>query len=275
MLSMADNYRLLHYLYASKPDRQYPNWTPDAATSDNEPPLPLTGTELVLPTVSQNYSGIDFIELTINPHENELNTADFRFSFSSLLNGSLDMVVFTPKEKEDIPKNKPYLITFNVDNNTSMADLSRKLTGVLSVKIAIDKPVSGLEFIDLVFKSNDYVYTLSDLENAYNDGEDYVIRMVNSFQLENGEVIPTDTVPDGLKRYVYMAGAAFAWLEHWEYEAKPMKQSNNQSNNYADRLLGQVDKAINNYLARLKKDLDEVGLGDSRFLKSRKLGWGF
>lgn len=274
MLSMADNYKLLHYLYSSKPDRQYPYWTPDEKTSDNEAPSPLDGTELVLSTISENYSGIDFIQLVINPHENQLNAEDFKFSFSSLPDGSLDMVSLTPDESGEIPLNQPYLISFTIDTNTKMRDKSRYLTGIRSVKISVGKDVQGLEFLDLVFKSEDYVYTLSDLENAYHDGEDYVLRTINSFQLANGESFKEDEVPKELKRYVYMAGAAFAWLEHWEYEAKPMKQTNNESNNYADRLLMQVDKAIDRYLANLKKDFDEVGLKDDRFLKFRKVSWG-
>lgn len=273
MLSMADNYKILHYLYASKPDRQYPYWTPDKETSDNEVPDPIDGTELVLPTIADNYDGIDCIELIINPHENELNAEDFTFIFSSLLDASLNLLSFTPVETGEIPKNEPYLLTFIVDRNKSMGDKSRRLTGIQAVKILIDKDVHGLEFLDLVFKSTDYVYTLSDIENSYYDGHDYVIRMINSFQLENGE-LEKDKIPDELKRYVYMAGAAFAWLEHWEYEAKPMKQTNNESNNYADRLLMQVNNAINNYLARLKKDYNEIGLKDDRFLKSRKVSWG-
>lgn len=64
-------------------------------------------------------------------------------------------------------------------------------------------------------------------------------------------------IPDLLKQYAYMAAGAYAWLTRWEYEAKPMKEPKSESNNYADRLLNQVDDAIKKYLSNIENNRDE------------------
>lgn len=278
MLSMADNYQLLRYLYASKPDRQYPYWTPDEETSDHEAPEPLTGTDLVLPTLNDNYEGIDFIELLITHKEESLNTSEITLVFSSLPDASFHNFEFKCNVTEDIPAGEPYLVKFIVDNNKQMGDGSRKLTGISSLKVMFDKEVSNLVFNDLVFKSEDYTYTLFALEEFYKDGVNYVLRALQSKDIESSDDWVLEEmlkkVPTVLKRYTYMAGSAFAWLEHWEYEAKPMKQTNNESNNYADRLLGQVDKAIDNYLKTLDKNPDEIYIENLNLVTYDKLEWG-
>lgn len=278
MLSMADNYRLLRYLYASKPDRQYPYWTPDKDTTDNTPPEPLTGTELVMPTLNDNYEGIDFIELLITHEEESLKTSDITLIFSSLPDASYHNVSFKCDVDEDIPPNKPFLVKFVVDTNKQMTDGSRLLTGVSSIKILFDKEVTNLKFNDLVFKSEDYTYTLFALEEFYKDGVNYVLRGLQSKNIESSQewILSEmlEKIPTVLKRYTYMAGSAFAWLEHWEYESKPMKQTNNESNNYADRLLGQVDKAIDNYLKTLDRNPDESYIEDIDLVTYTGLEWG-
>ena len=69
-----------------------------------------------------------------------------------------------------------------------------------------------------------------------------------------------------------MAGAAFAWLTRWEYEAKPMKEPKSESNNYADRLFGRVDSAIANYLSNIENNRNEEYI-QTRLFKVAHSSW--
>ena len=69
-----------------------------------------------------------------------------------------------------------------------------------------------------------------------------------------------------------MAAGAYAWLTKWEYESKPMKEPQSESNNYADRLLNQVKLALEEYLDNINNAREDyVNL---RLMNSTNIDWG-
>ena len=68
-----------------------------------------------------------------------------------------------------------------------------------------------------------------------------------------------------------MAGGAYAWLSRWEYEAKPMKEAKAEADNYATRLLNQVDAAIAEYVSKMENRLDHR---DLHHAISSRIEWG-
>ena len=123
-----------------------------------------------------------------------------------------------------------------------------------SIVIDFGSDATGVELQRLLIRSEDYTYTLDDLDTACENGQAYVLRRLNNLSNEKHEI---KQIPDLLKQYVYMAAGAYAWLTRWEYEAKPMKEPKSESNNYADRLLNQVDDGITKYLSNIENNRNE------------------
>jgi hypothetical protein len=97
-----------------------------------------------------------------------------------------------------------------------------------------------------------------------------VIRRLKELSHSKEEI---KAIPHPLKQYEYMASGAYAWLSQWEFEAKPMKEPKSESNNYADRLLGQVDSALQKYLSTIENDPNKEYV-NMKLIGATKLHWG-
>ena len=242
MVSMTHYYEILHYLPSSRVDRQYPY--------DFSSPITIDGSERVFSTCYSDYNGIDIVEAYVIFEESNVDVTEISLKFSPFDDGNGTLLSLNAKETELVTDGATS-IEFVADNNARLIDLSVLLTGVKSIKLDFGENITNPTIVDIIFRSRDYKYTLGDLEKAHTDGKNYVLRRLNEFQNEQKGI---DTVPAPLYQYVYMAGGAYAWLSQWEFEAKPMKEPKSESNNYADRLLGQVDSALQKYLSNIEND---------------------
>lgn len=243
--TMEDYYKVLEYLPKARVDRQEPVRFEDNSFVDGE--------SIVLPLIYAEFEGIDYVQVFINCHNVDVDVSKITLSFSPLLNGNASVLSVNPKNTEIVTDNEDILL-FEVDRNNTAVDLTRELTGLESIKIDFGEDATGVEILNLIVKSLDYTYTLTDIQKACESGKDYVFRGLNDMSKEKKGVIE---IPSSLQRYVYMAAGAFAWLTRWEYEAKPMKEPKSESNNYADRLFGKVDSAIANYLSNIENNRNE------------------
>lgn len=243
--TMEDYYKVLEYLPKARVDRQEPVRFEDNSFVDGE--------SIVLPLIYAEFEGIDYVQVFINCHNVDVDVSKIILSFSPLLNGNASVLSVNPKNTEIVTDNEDILL-FEVDRNNTAVDLTRELTGLESIKIDFGEDATGVEILNLIVKSLDYTYTLTDIQKACESGKDYVFRGLNDMSKEKKGVIE---IPSSLQRYVYMAAGAFAWLTRWEYEAKPMKEPKSESNNYADRLFGKVDSAIANYLSNIENNRNE------------------
>ena len=258
MVQMDKYYEILHYLPTSRVDRQYPY--------DFEQENRLDGSN-VYPTFYQNYNGIDIVEMYVDLPVGA-DVTGINITFSPLFDGNANLLTLNARETE-VVEDTITILQFKIDNNANMVDHSRLLTGIKALKVDFGE-IGNPHIHEIIFKSRDYTYTLEDLDSAYDDGLNYVLRALNNKQNEIDEI---KEVPSTLEKYVYMGAGAYAWLTRWEYESKPMKEPKSESNNYADRLLGQVDSAIRRYLSNIENNREEEYI-DMNFLTTSGVSWG-
>lgn len=261
MVSMEHYYEILHYLPSSRIDRQYPY--------DFKAPIALDASSKVFRTCYSDYNGIDVVEAYVIFEEPDVDVTDITLSFSPFEDGNGTLLSLTAMDT-DINTDGATTIQFITDTNARLKDQSILLTGVQSIKIDFGDKITNPTIVDIIFRSRDYKYTLRDLEKAYTDGKNYVLRRLNELQNEKKEIT---TIPRLLQQYVYMAGGAYAWLTQWEFEAKPMKEPKSESNNYADRLFGQIDSALQKYLSTIENDPNKEYVNMNLLGKTR-LHWG-
>ena len=259
--SMKDYYKLLKYVYNSRVDRQIP--------VDLDKSVFVEGEHIVIPTIHNDFGGIDIIQLFLNCHNVDVDVTALSIGFSPLINGNVKVLSLNTTDVE-IDTSTDTMVQFRVDENYNATDKSRKLTGIESIVLDFQKDVTGVEIQNIYMRSIDYTYTLADLQVALENGEAYVLRRLNEMEQEKKGY---KNIPKQLKQYIYMAGGAYAWLTRWEYEAKPMKEPKSESNNYADRLFTQVDDAITKYLSNIENNRNEEYL-DLEQVATGEIKWG-
>ena len=239
--TMIDFYKVLSWLPSSNVDRE----EPVDFTSET-----VQGESIVFPTIHQDFEGSDYVQVYLNCHNVDVDVTSISLSFSPLVNGNTSLCTVNCSNTS-LDADIDSILTFPLDYNNTMEDTSRAISGVESINIDFGKDVTGVEIFKIVLRSNDYVYTLKDIETACISGENYVLRRLNNMKNEKDEI---REVPELLQDYIYMAAGAYAWLTRWEAEAKPMKEPKSESNNYADRLFNQVDTALENYLSNIENN---------------------
>ena len=241
--SMSDFYEVMSWMPRSEVDRQEP-CSFESVT--------VIGESVVLPTIHEEFNGIDEVQVFINFNGVHVDSSDILLSFSPLVNGNVSLFEVKCNDSE-IDYDNDTLISFILDNNDKFTDKTRVITGINSLKLDFGSDVSNAVITKVLMRSQNYTYTLSDIEGFLKTGENHVLRKLGKYT-EHGKV------PKKLKRFVYMAGGAYAWLSRWEYEAKPMKEAKAEADNYATRLFNQIDSAISEYINTIENHLDHKDL---------------
>lgn len=240
---MTDFYKVLKWIPRSKVDRQEPCLVSDDLIS---------GDSVVYPTIYEEFNGIDEVQVFTNFNGFDVDVSNLVLDFSPLVNGNLSLLQVNC-EDETIDKDNDTIITFKLDDNVSFTDQTRIITGVKSIKLNFGTEVTGVKISKILMRSQNYTYTLSDIENFLITGENHVLGKL-------GRYARNHKVPKKLQQYVYMASGAYAWLSRWEYEAKPMKESKAEADNYSTRLLNQVNAAIAEYISNVENRKDHHDL---------------
>ena len=264
---MEEYYKILHHLKGFKVDRQYPY---SFESTDNVKPsekvesiavedmshanllrfTSLTNSDvIIIPTIQRDYFSIDSVEIKVSPLDGDLDPSKVELEFHDTLQGDVALLSL-PGSGETIAEDSVGAVTF-VINDQSMDPKSSVLAGVQSLSIHLNQSITGIELSDVVFRSNSCVCTLEDLEKSIPDGENYII-----------DSVEIETVPESLLKYKYMAAAAMVWLSKWEHEGQVMSDGTSDSKNYADRLLGIVNRPINNYRYSSEGDDSEGGINE-------------
>ena len=255
--SMEDCYKVMHYLPYSKLDRQMPIKLPtEVIVEDNQ----------VFPTIHKDFEGVDFIQIYVNS-PNPVDLTDCKLRFSPMDHGDLSVLDLSPSI-DFLEANTDTVLTFEMDNNRHAYDVTKELTGIQSIKL--DWGITAtVKVMDIIFRTLDYTYTLTNIQRSLVDGENYVLRKLNDLSNETKQI---KEIPETLQDYVYMAAGAYAWLTKWEYESKPMKEPQSESNNYADRLLNQVKLALEEYLDNIENAREDyVNL---QIISNTSMEWG-
>ena len=252
--SMSDFYKVLKWIPRSVVDRQEPVKVSKEV---------VVGDSIVLPTIYEEFNGIDDVQVFINFNGVEVDVSAITLDFSPLINGNLSLLQVKCTDNE-IDYNNDTIISFNLDNNIKFTDKTREITGVKSLKLNFGQEANGVIIQKIIMRCRNYTYTLTDIENFLITGENHVLGKL-------GRYAKNKTVPDSLKQYVYMAGGAYAWLSRWEYETKPMKENKAEADNYATRLLNQVNTAITEYINNVENKMEHDDLFHAT---ARGVDWG-
>lgn len=255
--TMKDCYELIHFLKDTKIDHLEP-------IDPTEYESPINTQKPTFKTITDNFEGTDSFQVIISNH-NHIDPTKVSLNFSPLTTGK--PYIKTIYAKDTVLAN-PMILEFELDDNVSPSDLSKDITGANSITIDFAKSITNLKIENIIAKSYDYNLPLSSIKKSYEDGYAYVIERLKNYDVYSDELIIK------FKRFIYMASAAYAWLQQWEYETKPMKSDNIESNNYADRLFARVNAAINEYLASQGVDVNIHYIKDADLVKSSEMDWG-
>ena len=252
--SMSDYYSVLKWMPRSEVDRQEPVIVLDELVE---------GESIVLPTIYEEFNGIDDVHVFLNFNGVHVNASDIILSFSPLVEGNLSLLSVNCSDDE-LDYDNDTMISFKLDDNLTFTDPTRCITGAKSIKISFNTDATGVILQKIIMRSQNYTYTLSDIEHFLITGENHIITKLKQYS-------PRQEIPPELQQHTYMAAGAYAWLSRWEYEAKPMKESKAESDNYATRLLNQVDDAIAEYISNIESRLNQH---DTFHATATHIDWG-
>ena len=275
---MEDYYKVLQWLREAHIDRQYPYEFDDTEniettgekelvsehSSDFDNSLHITNIEqgskvrIHLPKV-RDYNDIDTFEILFYSDETIAPT-DIEIGFSNTRSGVANQIELKKADvnEEDMVINEDGYHQFRYlvrKANTSMQKKNRRISSVYCINIKFNKAVSDFYLCNLVARVDQFNLTLEDLDEQIIIGKNYVMNQLRAYSW--------DEIPPQLEHLCYKSASAFSWLMYWENQGKVMDDGRKESRNYATRLLDQIDRFIENYLA-------SNGYGDPNL---KLLGW--
>lgn len=249
MTKYYDTLQFLRHLYV---DRQYPlafnesddttnlptNILSDEYTSTHDKSYKFTDVDSVIFKIPlRKYDTSDDFYLNICSSE-EFTPADITISFSESSKGQPIIRTLENNSTDKLEPNKIHKIRYIIkDTNTSLNTKSEDMGNIGSISILFKKTFPLIYISDLVFRKQIYNFTLEDLDYYIKSGEDHVKARLKM-----------STVPSELEFLTYKAGGAYAWLVWWQSENKNMDDMDENSKNYYNRLLADVDNIIDSYL---------------------------
>lgn len=261
--TMADYYKLLHFLKDFYVDREYPltfnesdNTSlildcelSDAYISSHEKSYKISnikGNELITFIIPiRKYDTSDKFEINIAT-EQELSVDSIKVCLSESYSGMPYKKVLKNgrcfnEDGEKITTLEPqkiYTIEYLMkDTQIKLDKKQQSISNIRSISLVFAEDIDVIYLSDMTFRTNVYHRTLEDLDYHMTDGYNHVL--TRSRQPE---------IPQALESLVWRASAAYSWLMWWENEGKPMDDGSNDGKNYATRLLSEVDNAIDLWL---------------------------
>ena len=152
--SMSDFYKVLKWIPRSVVDRQEP-------VNLNE--IVFDTDHIVCPTIYEEFNGIDEVLVFINFNGVNVDVNDILLDFSPLVNGNLSLLQ-AKCDSKDLVYDTDTILLFKVDKNIRFSDETRVLTGIQSLKLSFNTDITDVEITKILFKSQNYTYTLSDIE---------------------------------------------------------------------------------------------------------------
>lgn len=275
---MEDYYKVLQWLREAHIDRQYPYEFDDTEniettgekelveehSSDFSNSLHITNIEqgskvrIHLPKV-RDYNDIDTFEILFYSSET-IEPSDIEIGFSNTKSGVANQIELKKADvsEEDMVINEDGYHQFRYlvrKANTSMQKKNRRISSVYCINIKFNKAVSDFYLCNLVARVDQFNLTLEDLDEQIIIGKNYVMNQLRAYSW--------DEIPPQLEHLCFKSASAFSWLMYWENQGKVMDDGRKESRNYATRLLDQIDRFIENYLA-------SNGYGDPNL---KLLGW--
>lgn len=270
--AMKDYYNVLHFLRDFFVDREYP-----LTFSEDDDISNLNNVELVTEYTSThdnsykitNISEGDLITFIIPYRKydttdkfelNILSTTSFKpsdidiiFSESKTAEPYLKVVknakVYNEDKEEitDLDADTIYNVKYTLKETATKLDKKSKQMSMLqSISLRFNDSFDMVYLSDMVFRTEVYQRTLEDIDYHFEDAKNHITSRLR---------LPT--IPSELEPLIPKAAAAYSWLMWWENEGRAMGDGTELSRNYYDRLMSEVNFAIDQWLNDNKEALPD------------------
>ena len=270
--AMKDYYNVLHFLRDFFVDREYP-----LTFSEDDDISNLNNVELVTEYTSThdnsykitNISEGDLITFIIPYRKydttdkfelNILSTTSFKpsdidiiFSESKTAEPYLKVVknakVYNEDKEEitDLDADTIYNVKYTLKETATKLDKKSKQMSMLqSISLRFNDSFDMVYLSDMVFRTEVYQRTLEDIDYHFEDAKNHITSRLR---------LPT--IPSELEPLIPKAAAAYSWLMWWENEGRAMGDGTELSKNYYDRLMSEVNFAIDQWLNDNKEALPD------------------
>lgn len=261
--SMADYYSVLHFLRDFYVDREYP-----LSFSEDDDTSSLDNVELTTEYISthansykitninegdlitfiipyRKYDTTDKFELNILS-KTGFTTSDIDVLFSESPTGMpITKAVKNAKcydeDKNEITDLSPDII-YNIkyqlkETATKLDKKADQLSMLQSITLRFNNAFEEVYLSDMVFRTRVYQRTLEDIDFHFEDSKNHILSRLR-----------LNYIPDELTMLIPKGAAAYSWLMWWENEGRAMGDGTELSRNYYDRLMSEINYAIDQWL---------------------------
>lgn len=236
-LKAKEYYKILHFLEVETMDRFYPVeeyfYRINEETGEEEPVI-YESNSFLFQTNRETFSGFDYVEVLL-----ESSVAhplkDIHLNLSEYTQGYDPIVILDAEGTGNLTVDTPTKLVFRIRKSQTMSEASRNLTNIKSIEL-ITPSNTDFKIYDICFRDENAMFTLEELDGFYENGKYYILSRLHM-----------EDVPLELMDHIYTAAAGYAWMSVWEYEARVMKDTQKNAQNYGQFLLAQVEDAIELY----------------------------
>jgi len=256
-----DTLQFIRHLYV---DRQYPLAFDNSDTSLSKVPVALSSeyisthsnsykamntNSILLPIPTRKYDTADALYINISASES-FTPSDITIDISESEYGQPVTRTLTAEAGNNFNYDVIHKVKFPIkESDLTLDKKSTDLGNIGSIRINFKQTFEEVFISDLVFRTKVYNFTLEDLDYSIKSGEDHVKARLKM-----------NKIPDELKFLIYKAGGAYAWLKWWQSENKVMDNGDENSKNYYNRLLEDVDYIIDSWIETNPEELTDKGV---------------
>jgi len=270
--AMKDYYEVLHFLRDFFVDREYPLSFSEDYDISNLPSVTLSdeytsthnnsykitniaeGDLITFIIPYKKYDTTDKFELNVSS-DTTFSPSDIDILFSESKTGEpVTRAVKNAKcyneDKEEITELSPntiYNIKYTLKDTATTLDKKAEYMSMLqTITLRFNDSFDTLYLSDMVFRTRVYQRTLEDIDYHFEDAKTHIKSRLRS-----------DNIPLELEILIPKAAAAYSWLTWWEAEGRSMGDGTELSRNYYDRLMSEINFAIDQWLAENREAIED------------------
>jgi len=262
-LKAREYYKILHFLEVETMDRFYPVeeyfYEVDGETGE-EVPVAYEGDSFLFETNREYFTGFDYVEVLLESSVAH-PISQIKLNLSEYVKGYDPIVILDAEGEGNLPVDEPKKLVFRILKSQTMSEASRNLTNIKSIELTTPNN-TDFKIYDICFRDDNAMFSLEQLDQFYENGKYYIRSRLHM-----------DEVPVELEDHIYTASAGYAWMSVWEYEARVMKDTQKNAQNYGQWLFAQVDDAIELYKIANGIADDEEMFVMYELTTSRRIKW--
>lgn len=186
---------------------------------------------------SKKYDTCDKFEINVSS-SNEFTSSDISVLFSESYTGEPVKKELTNTSNTAYEANTVYCIDYVLKNTATTLDKKNKyLNNLFGISLKFNRDFDVVYLSDMVFKTIEHQRTLEEIDYNIEDSKNHI-----------KERICQKHVPEELSHLIPKGAAAYSWLMWWENEGRVMSDGTNKARNYYDRLMSEVNEAIDKWL---------------------------